>query len=312
MKTTLVFCLTIGGCAVGAYGASSLPVGAVQEKERIALPESVRFSESMRELVAAANAGDTKGSLKKLHNLDRDLPPGDPNHPRSAFLAALRDLDPKVIGTFEDSLIARYTSLMAAPEKLSEADKSELEMIATIARESMSLRLAKLFLRDVTKVAPYIFKENVERSGWRPADVDDWKGLQGRMVSASIASDDLQILKDWIALAETSTGDLQLLIWWGLGYSLREEAFNYLLGQHSRGLGGREKIIVEYALNWEVQGMHEYSDRLEKYKGRPFGVLTPTDVESLRARVQKLALKLERRLKNEGISVGSAASMYRE
>ena len=165
MKTTLEFCLTLVWCAAGIYGASPLPVGVSHDKERIILPEPVRFSESIRELVAAVNAGDTNGSLQKLHSVDRSLLPGDPSHPRSEFLAQLRYLSPKVIGTFEDSLVARYSVLMAAPEKLSETDKSELEMITVVAKEAMSRKLAKLFLRDITKVEPYIFKENVERGG---------------------------------------------------------------------------------------------------------------------------------------------------
>lgn len=306
MKTKLLFYIGLGWTVAGLYGADP----AAKEEGAKELPARVRFSGSVRELVAAVNAGDTQESLRKLRTLESGLLAHDPDRPRSEFLSALRHLDPKVLGTFEDGLVARYKTLMTSPDSLSESDRQEVEMIAAVAREAMSKRLGELFLRDVKKVEPYVFKEVLNQGGWRPRNVDDWKGLQGRLVAGSIASDDLAILKRWISLADASQGDLRLLIWWGLGYSLREEAFNYLLAQYARGLEGREKMVVEFALNWSVQRMATYVTRLEKYQDYPFGALTPEEVRSLRARLLESAPKLQQRLKDAGILMNSAAGLY--
>jgi hypothetical protein len=312
MKYTLLSYLSILCSALNVHGLNSSPIETRKETEQVSTPESVKFAESVRKLVRAVNEGDVTGSLQKLHDLDKDIPPRDPRRPRAAFLDELRYLDSKVIGTFEESLVARYDALVADPERLTAADKSEFEMIAALAKEAMSLKLAKLFLRDIKKVEPYIFKEKVDRRGWRPSDVDDWRGLQGRMVSASVACDDLPVLNEWIALAEKSTGDFRLLIWWGLGNSLREEAFTYLMKQHSQGLDGREKIIVEYALTWEMQRISSLSKRSEKNPDNRFGVLTPAEIEKLRVRLQKLAPQLQERLKSANISKDSPGMFYRD
>jgi len=320
---TITLCLSAAGFLLNNLWAenstsaeTALGVGQVaRNDEKRGFPSSAPlFNEFVGKLVQDVNSSGSKVALGKLQLLDQELITNDSGKLRMLFLEKLKGVDPKVIGVFEESLLLRYYELMGNPESLSDVNESEVGMIAVVGRSAISVKLAKLFRRDATKVKPYLFSEKAlrYRGAWRRPDVDDWKGLQGRLISASIACDDLEILKDWIGLAESSPENLRLLIWWGLGYSLREEAMNYLLEKRSKQLTPDEQFIVECALSFASERISTLSNRLESHRDDRFGALTLIETQALGDRLRHLAPLIEQRLKATGAFRQSSSLVYRE
>jgi hypothetical protein len=272
--------------------------------------EELQFSLSLEKLVQTAGTGDSS-ALEELHRLDKELVTNSSLPRRLVFLQKLRDLDPSKIGSFETTLIERYEHLMKNPAQLDERALEEVGAIAIIAHHLMSTKLAWLLYRDVGKVQPYMFKSNIVRGGWRPTDVDDWKGLQGRMMAAAIASGDPELTKSFIAWAEHTSGDLRMLIWWALAYSVDKQSVDYLLEVNSRSLTDRERTLVQFALSMiAVRTTSTLPRKLEKQKNGSFGVLTPLEFESLVGRIEITGVQLEATLKSNGIPIQSPMMMY--
>jgi hypothetical protein len=272
-------------------------------------PRQLEFDQAMLRLILSADHG-AEGICDDLIRLGRGLAVSDPNHYYPVFLWALGDLNPELAGTFEDDLVSRYESLMQRVGEWDAEMESELEAIAVYGKRVMSVRLGRLFLRDAQNVAPYKFGKIEPRGGWRSRDKDDWRGLQGRMISASVACNDLAVTKEWLQQAESAKGDLRKLIIWALGYSMREEVIDYLMKKYQTEGSDEMRLLIKYALGYSNLRMERYAEQLKKGAGAKFGVLSAVEAEELRFRLEALGPKVKERLSKAGILVESPMDLY--